>query len=344
MLKMNDFEKLSTDSVDKDAIVSVTEVKTPDPEVSEKKPNILTIFFATIKQDKAYFESDGTRRLPNLKYTILCILSAILITVFVLVMNFVIGYGMLIPIVSCLFTLVPPIIIIIFFFELDPERTINLFTLSIAFLLGFVSYVILNFVASFLYQLIPKERIEQIGFPAVLAVICFLDTLLLANSFKTNKTGDCFLIAVTIMLGFCVTNNIVQSFDKLFVIDGMVSTGTYNAPPGAGAIINTGEFLKGNYTNLFENWLFDYFVLPHLYACWAVVTGFLVSVTGESRLKKRETPKSIYLLLMLCILINVIAVIDTAIEYLEIILKIIAFIGSTALEITFINMYLKESF
>ena len=344
MLKMNDFEKLSTDNVDKDAIVSVTEVKTAEPEMSVTKPNILTVFFATIKGDKTFYATDGVRRLPNLKYTLLCIMSMILITVFMFVMNFVIGYGVLIPTVSFLFTVLPPIVIIIFFYELNAEKTINLFPLSVAFLLGFVVYVVLNLFSSFLYQFVAKESIEQIGFPIALAIICFLNTLLLSNAFKTDKTGDCFLIAVTIMLGFCVTNNLVQSFNKLFVIDGIISTGTYSAPPGAGAVINTGEFLKSNYNNLFENWLFDYFVLPHMYACWAVVTGFLVAVTGESRSKKSETPKSMYLLLMLCILINVIAVIDTAIEYLEIILKIIAFIGSTALEIAFINMYLKENY
>ena len=338
---MSDFEKLKIEHENDDVVVSVHEPTQPVVEQPEKKNTVFSVFIATIKGDRQTV-SASAYGLPYLKYTLLSVITMFVIAVSVLVMNFFIGYKMLIPIVSFILTAIPPSIIMIYFYELNVDRKTGIFSLFISFLLGFFAYVILNFLSSFLYQFIAKEQIEQIGYPVILVLICFLDTFLLVNYNKTNRPADCFLLAVTFMMGFCFTTNLVQSFGKLFVIDGIVNTGTYSAPPGAGAIINTSEFLKGNYYNLFDNWLFEYFVLPHLYACWAVVIGFLVSYAVESKTKKSEAPKSIYLLLMLVVALNIIAVLDTAIDYLGIILKVVAFTGSTFLEITFINLYLQD--
>lgn len=339
---MTDFDKLSANNEDGDVLVSVTEKKAPPQSAPVKKANIASVVLATIKRDESYFIVDGVRRLPDLKYTMLGLILTVIVVALALAMNLFVSYAMLIPIISFLFVIVPPLIILVFFYELNANLSIKLHVVAIAFLLGFFAYVLINFLSSFLYQFVAKEQIEQIGFPIVLALICFVDTLVLSSTFKTNRSGDCFLIAVAVMLGFCVTNNLVASFNKLFVTDGMIATATYNAPPGAGAIINTAEYLQTNYENLFTGWLFDYFIMPHLYACWATVIGFLASYAGESKVKERVVPKSVYLLLMLCAVMNVLAVIDTAIYYLEIILKAVAFIVSTFLEITFINLSLKE--
>jgi len=339
---MNDFDKLTTENPCDDAIISVIEPKAQETVAPERKPDILAAIWATVRGDKELINSYEKRRLPYLKYTFLSVIAMFAVSVIVLIMNFFVGYKMLIPIVSVLFCAFPPTVSVIFFYELNVDGKLSGFTVFICFLLGFFAYVLMNFVASFFYQFVAKESIEQIGFPIILALICFLNTFVVSNSIKTRSIGDCLLIAAAVLMGFCFTNNLVNTFDKLFVVDGIVTTGTYNAPPGAGVIIGTSEFLKGNFDNIFDNWLFDYIILPYLYSCWAVVNGYLVAVSNEGKIKKREAPKSLYLILMLVMLMNFIAVFDTAIDYLGIILKASVLVASTILAITFINSYLQE--
>ena len=340
---MSERDKLRRGNEDGENIVSVFEPTEAEDKTPQKTENIFSVIMASIKQDNAFFKrADGSLRMPNLGYFYLSVIMASALVLLVVILNFVVGYKMLIPIVSFLLVLITPILSIVFFNSLNVNGKIGEFAVFFSFLFGFVIYVILNFISSLLYRFVAKEIIEQFGFPVVFSFLVFLTTFIMSNSFKTSKVSDCFLIAVTVAMGYCFSSNLVGTFGKLFVVSGSITAGSYVAPPGAGVIINTSDFLKENYAGIFDDWFFDYFALPFMYGCWAVVEGALVSYASESRQKKREIPRSVYLLIMLVIALNIFALWDTSVYYLTVIVKIVAFVTSTVFALLFINAYIKE--
>ena len=346
----NNFDFLSAERADKETVVSVFEPK-EDSEVSSMKvPSIGAILLATVKRDAAFFEAyKGKKKLPRLNFTVLMTISLVAIALFVFIISnlkyndFFIGYGILIPLVSLLLCVGAPLLIIVFFYELSTERSVKFYSLFISFMIGFALYIALNLLSELLYPVIQREQIDQIGFPLVTTIIFFLMTFLLANNFNAKGMADYYLIAVTLSMGFCFTSNFVSTFAKLFVVDGTVSTGTYTAPPGVGVTIFTGQYLERSYQGIFNNWLFDYMMMPFLFSCWAVISGFVASFTDENRAKNRSTPSSIFFLLLLIIAFNIFAVIDTAADYFGVILKTVALVGSAILEYIFINIALKDN-
>ena len=339
---MSDFDKkLLSESADN--TVSVVEPKVEETQTQVKKPTVFSVFIASFKQDTQYLENETYGKLPNMKRFLYAMYVFLGLSVLILVMNFYIGFKLLIPIVSLFMSIAAPMLIIIYFYEFAVDKKANIFVVLLAFMLGFLLYVFLNFASSFLYTFVAKEQIEQIGYPIVFGLACFFITVIMSGNIKTVKLQDCFLIAVSIAMGFCFTTNFVATFSKLFVYDGTITTASYTARQGAGVIISDSEFLQSNYSNLLTNWLFDYVLLPHLYASWAVVIGFLVSYAGETRQMKREPFKSAYLLLLLVIAINVISVWDPAVEYLTFVFKLVALFGSTMLEVVFLNLCLSKS-
>ena len=340
---MSDFNKKLLEENEIENTVSVVEPKVEEKQTQVNKPTVFSVLLASIKKDANYLNNETYGRLPDMLRFLRSVYVMFGLVVVILIMTFYIGYDLLIPIVSLFMSIAAPILIIIFFYEFAVDKKVNIFVILVSFVVGFLLYVLLNFGSSFLYTFVAKEQIEQIGYPLVFGLSCFLVTVVVAGNLKTYKLQDCFLIAVSIAMGFCFTTNFVATFSKLFVFDGAITTASGTARLGAGVIISDKDFLSKNFQNLLNNWLFEYVLLPHLYGAWAVVIGFLVSYTSETRSSNRETVKSVYLLLLLVIAINVVSVWDPAVDYLSLVFKALAVFGSTMLEVVFLNLCLSKT-
>ena len=340
---MSNFDQLERENIDENTVVSIIEPKKTEEKFNPNSPNVFSVLLATIKQDKKYLEGGFYyKRLPNMRYTVLSFLTFVALALILLIANFFLSLKTLLPMVALALCVVPIAFLIIFFYEFNTERTLSVFYVFISFLMGFLIHVLLNYLSSLVYRFIAKDQIEQIAYPIIYTIVCFLVTFLLSNTFKRSSMTDCFLISVAISLGFCFTQNLSETFDKLFIVDGIVQTGSYIAPPGAGIMINTSEYLQRSYDGLFVDWFYKYLVIPHLFASWSVVVGYLASLTDRNNGLRRNVHKSLYLILMLVMLFYFLAVWNTTIGYLSAILKIASLIGSTIIEFLFLNIALRQ--
>ncbi len=341
---MSNFDRLSVDNNNKENLtVSVVEPKKKETNLPTKKPTIFSVIMASIKQDKTYLEkANQFKPLPIFKYTFLTFFSLVLLAILILVISITTLPVKTIPLLLLCLPSAMIALIIVFYSELNQYSKLNTFYVFFAFLTGILIYFIIDFLSTLVYRFISIQVFNQIAQPILYSLFTFFFSFVLCNLFKTTKMGECFVVAVSISLGFYFITELTGAFSRLFVLDGTINTGSYIAPPGSGVIINNSEYLKNNLNSMLNSWAYNYLALPYLYACWATVIGFLVSFAAENKIKKREAPKSIYLLLMLVILLNAIAFMDTAMGYLSLILVIASVVGSSLLAIVFLNIYLQE--
>lgn len=341
---MSNFDKLKIDCAkEEDITISVVEPKKKEVNLPEKRPTIFSVLLASLKHDTVYLQRANKRKaLPDFKYTFLILLSFILLAVLCLVINLTALPVKVIPLLWFLLPACMSVLFIVFYVELGMGKKINMFHVFFSFISGIIIYFLIDFISDLLFSLISNQLFNQMILPVFFALFAFFFTFLLCSFFKTTAMGECLVIAASVSFGFYFISAIVNSFNDLFIVDGTITTGSFIAPPGAGIIINNSEYLKNNLSSMLSDWLFDYFALPYLYACWSAVVGVLVSFAAESKKEKRDAPKTIYLLLMLVILLNVIAVMDTTINYLSLILKIASIVGSTLIAVVFLNVYIQE--
>ncbi len=339
---MNNLEKNSINSQeDKDLVVSVIEPKKEEPSIVFKPPTIFSVILATIKDDKEYLNNiNKTRTLPKLTNTILTMFVFLAIIILMLVMNTFVDKLIFIPFSMIFTSLAMPFLLLIFFYEFNNYNKVGFFKTFLSFLIGFFIFIIINLICkTYLFNVIltaQNFQIDNIAVPILFTLFVFLFTFFLSSAFKAQTISDCFLIAVALAMGYTFFSNITECFNSLFVSAQINIKG--NAYP-IDIIANDYEYLNISFNQLFENSLFKFVFTPYMYACFAVIIGFIVSMIAK---KEKHVTKSIYLLLILVVVLNVILFFDSSIPSLNVILKIIPFLIASYLIVVIMNTTLNS--
>ena len=340
---MSDFEKLKRDNPSDDRVEAVYQKKDEAQIIAVKKPTIFSVLLATLKRDKTYLENANTaKRLPTLSHFVLSVFIVAALTITLVICYFSVDKAVFIPLALVFIPLAMPAMVLVFYYELDVERSISLFKFSLTFVLGFIFYLFLNFLnKKVLYQISFYSNIERYVFPIIYTALLFFLTFLLSNVYKATSLPSCFLIAVTLSMSCYIIENLTNNFSTLFltVKKEQVIEGGY-LYPSVNAIIMEDGYLTQSISNLFNDWFLKFMFMPYMYAAWAMIVGAVVSTVLEVRNKKGNSPKSVYLLLMLVIFFRYIADISTTIALFDIILSFMSFIGTFYVSTRFLNSYI----
>lgn len=336
---MSDFDKLKRNYADEDRVEAVYQAKDEEIPVSVKKPNVFSVVLATIKRDKEYLDKVNTaRELPSLSHSVLSFFIVLGIALTLAICYFSVSKMILIPLLLVFCPLALPIIIIVFYYEIHRDRSVDFFKFALTFVIGFVFYLLLNFLNKrVLYSISFYSDIENYVYPVIYAIALFSFTFLIANSFKATSLSACFLIAVTLAMSYYFLETLNVVFTKLFIVVKNEELIGKDISPAVSAIVGEESYLEQSITNLFEGW-FDLFVYrPYMFSGWAMIIGAVASMSVEVRNKKGKPLRSIYLLIMLVVLFFYMTVTSTTIELFDTILKILSFVGTFYVSTNFLN-------
>lgn len=341
---MNNFEKLKKENSTEDRVETVYQkIDDPTP-VAVKKPTIFSVLLATIKRDKDYLEKvNSSRKLPNLSHTVLSFFIILAISLTLVICYFAVDKVVLIPLLLFFCPIAIPCILLVFYYEINTDKTLDFFKFALTFVLGFAFYLVLNFInKSILYQLTFYSTIENYFFPILYILVLFLLTFLLANTYKATSLSACFIIAVTLAMSYYTISTVNGVFNKLFIVvkrEQLIEGYLY---PSVSAIVLEEGYLTQSINNIFDDWFTTFVFNPYMYSAWAMIIGAVVSMSVEIRNKKGKPPRLIYLLLMLVVLFQYITVTTTTIQLFDYILKTLSFLGTSYVSVNFLNTHLMN--
>ena len=336
---MSDFNELKRNNPSKDRVEAVYQVVEEKP-INVKSPNLFSLLMATIRRDKKYLESVNERKiLPSFSYSFLTLIITVSLAVILVICYFSMDLVRFLPLIMIFCSIAIPIDILVFYYELNQERSINLFSLFVTVAFGFVFYLIIALIKRALLNTLSfYVNVDLYIMPLMFTIFVFAATFMLANIFKATTLSECFMIATTLTMTYYAVGTLTGIFESLFInVPNEIKD--YDV---ATAILNEDRYLSQSITNVFSDWFYKYVYTPVMYSAWAVVIGAVVSMSSKLRNNKGNVPKSIYLLLLLVILFNYISLVNTSIRLFDVILKFMAFIGSAFLTVKFINNYISE--
>lgn len=339
---MSDFNDLKKENQSADRLEAVYQKVEPQKKVARKKPTVFSVIFATIKRDKDFFErSDDKSRLPVLNATVLTSLLLLAVSVIIVLGYFFLDKMVLVPMLIIFCPLVIPLIILVFNYEMNDDKGITLFRISLTVAVGLIFYFIVTLINErIFYNISFYANVESYVYPVLYTILLFLLSLLIATSFKATKLSAYFLIAVTLSLTFYYIGAVNGLFSDLFVSDESVEF--FNGVNHPLAIINNDVYLTQSIANVFDNWFFDYVFIPLMYSFWAIIIGSVVSVAAERRSQNRSLSRSTYLLFLLVIFLQYLVYISTSIALLDITLEIISFLVSAYVAVSMLNTRLNK--
>ncbi len=339
---IDEFDRLSLDNenLSEESIgISINEPKQEISEVKTSKPHVFGAVLATIKRDNSVLYPAEGAVLPNLKHSLLTFFGLFVLAAVLIIVYSIITHLSFIPILLLFVAFAAPLLLLVFYHEFNYSNNVYVHRMVILFILGAVIYLIFshlgdNFIATLFYQSI----VDSIITPIALSMFIFIAIFLFASYFKVSAVSECFIIGVSIAMGYAACEILTNGFEALFI---PTKIGT-DLPYETEVIINQEAFLENSIKNLFDNWAYEYLLMPYLYACWATIISHLVFMLIGSRREKNEMPRSMYLLIMLVIVLHVIAVVDTSLGIFNVALRIVSLLASTFLLFKILNSSLNK--
>lgn len=338
---MNKFDRLSLLELNKEenAVVSVIEPKIEKKEAPKKKPNILTAVFANFKQDKTVIYPAEGAVLPNLKGTMNAFVIMIFLSALFVAMWYFIDKLVFIPMAMIFLSTAMPIFIMTFYYEFDVGMKKPIGKLLMLVLVGALIYVMTKqLMSELLHLFMYSSLVDSILLPIILNVIIFIAIFIAANFFKGETVRDYFVIVSFLCMGYVICECLTKSFSKLF-ISGTIDSDTFYSLK---VIVNNEQMLGLSMRNVLKNLLYDYILMPFMYSCWGTAYAYLVYYLIDYKKKKNSIPKSMYLLLLLITVLNILALVDTSMIYFNVVLKFITVGVSFLILIKMLNYSFDE--
>lgn len=336
------FDKLSrfNDKKDENVVVSIIEPVEKIPQTNKSRPTVFSAFMANFKQDKELIYPSEGAVLPNLKGTLNSFIALVFLSAVMVASWYFIDRVVFIPVAIVFLSIAVPCLIMVFYYEFDVGRIVPLGKLFLLAIIGALCYIVVSQIMSeILYLMFDKSLVESVFMPVVSNIIMFAVIFLATSFFQSDSVRDYFLIVTFLVMGYVVCECIVKGFSSLFISGKVDGTTLYDVR----IIIDNKDMLEKSMENLMSNLMYDFIVLPLMYSCWGTVYAYLVYYLAYSKRKRINIPKSMYLLVFLVIVLNILFKVDTSMPSFNVILRLMSAVVSVYVLIKLLNFSFDEA-
>lgn len=338
---MDKFDKLSllNDDKDENTVVSVIEPKIQKPVQTKKRPTIFSAFIANFKQDKELIYPSKGAELPNLSGTLTCLVSLVFLSAVMVALWYFIDKVTFIPVALVFLSTAIPCLIMCFYYEFDMGHTFPIGKLCLLIVIGALCYIVISQISAEMIDLVLNEAmINSIIMPIISNVVMFAVIFLVTSFFKSNSVRDYIMVVSFLVMGYVICQSFVKGFEELFISQKLDGSALYNIK----VIVESEEMLEASMQNLLDGMFYNFILLPFLYSGWGAVYAYLIYYLAENKRKQRDIPKSMYLLLFLVIILNILAKVETAMVSFNVILRMLATIITVYILLKLLNFSLEE--
>ena len=333
---MSNFDDLKRENHSDDRLEAVYQKVDAEVKDTRKKPTVFSLVLATLKRDNNFFErSDLRTKPPMLNATVLTFFMLLAASLVLVLCYFFFDKIVLVPMTLVFSPLFVPLILIVFYYEMNADKSVSVVAVFLSFIFGLLMYITITFLnRNFLYNITFYSDAERYIFPIIYSSLLFLITFLLTSIFKAGSLTAFFLVAVSVSLSYYYISTVVNVFNDLFV--------RINTDSIVRAIVASEESLTLSFNSIFSDWIYDFIFYPLLYSFWAVIIGSVVSVSASRRDGQKRLSRSTYFLLIVLLFSEFTVSISTTIALLDHVLKILSFIVSMYVSVRMINKALNS--
>lgn len=340
---MDDFDKLSllNENVKDEAVVSVIEPKKPEPVPPAKAPTIFTVFFANFKQDRELLSPAKGVALPCLRNTISAFVTLVFLSAVMVALWYFVDAIVYIPLALVFLSVSVPCLTTIFYYEFAESHTIKLSRLCFLIIAGALCYIMLGQLTTNVLDLFFYETlVDSIIMPAISNVVLFVVIYFAASFFKAESVRDYFMVVAFLISGYVICRGFVNGFTSLFLVTQSDNGSLFRL----NAIVASEDMLKMSMQSLLDNLFHNYILTPILYTAWGVVYAYLVYYLIGSKKHSGGIPKSMYLLLLLIVVLDIMSEIDTSLEVFDIVLRVVSLVISLYMLVKMLNFSIRDKF
>ncbi len=307
-------------------------------EVKNENSNGNTTLFSLFNFKKAH-SKDTTTNFSVTAKVFLPFVFAISAAMFLLLVAFVVKGVELLIIASLITAVIMPLLFMSFFYELNSQRNVSAVDILCGLVIGIAYFVLIaeiyEHTVSYLNNI---ERFTEIIFAVISDLGLFLISLLFVRVPKKANVFGSMLLVISVFSGFVFARTAIVVIDSLFT---SAQIGTDNPYPVL-AIIRSGEY--------FDKVVSDYVVAlikfgiyeSFLYFTWAIIIGGVI-VLRMSPVKVIYRDSSLYLLIALQILLNILLVIGSSLLLLSIILNVACVVLSLIVSVKVLNYIISTN-
>ena len=317
-------ELLLVENLDKNEYDVTASVIEPPIEKVESKQKRATVFGALLsaisvrKSDSTYA---SVRPIRTLTFLILLLIFTILLYFFCQIADIKVVLGLIVVLGAC----AVPIILIVFYYELCPQKSISLFHLLVSFLFGIVLYLTIDSIANtFLVKNIYKSTIDTVVIPILWGIGEFVFMAIFSKMYDLSDLSKVMLLAVTVGMGYATVLALQSLINSLFIPVELILGSSVEHYVGT-AIVDNLTFTFKQIFDSMPNLILNAFYYPVCIACWSTPIGLItVAPASNSSIGKKEKNFAVYLLLVLVIVLYMLSNFTTSYTYFDLFIKLIS--------------------
>ena len=338
----NSVDLLKVENLDKNEYVVTASVIAPPLKKVEKKKRQVTLFGAILSAISNRKRNDVYRQVAPVKtvnYFVLILVFTILLYFFYQFSDVKLSLAIIIFFGALAF----PLLLLVLYYELCPQKEIGLFQIIISLIFGIILYLLIEMIEISLLSDTPLESLtDLILIPLLWGFGEFIFVRCLKRMYDITDLSIGILLAVSVGVGYAIGFALDGLIDSIFLPVEVIMESTGNHYSGLAIVDNRffiQDSIKGNMVQL----LWRCFYYPTCFTAWSVIIGEVIMTPTLAEKDKRGYNVSIYLLLLLVISLFIFSRLNTSFDYVNTAIKILSIIVSLIIGIRSTNKALNYS-
>ena len=335
-------ELLKVENLDKNEYVVTASVISPPLEKREKKKGQATIFGAILSAISNRKNNDvykQVRPVKTVNYFVLILIFTILLYFFYQFSDVKLSLAIIIFFGAIAF----PILLLVLYFELCPQKNISLYNIFISLAFGIILYLLIEMVElSILKDTAMGSITELVLIPLMWGIGEYLFVNALKRIYDITDLSVGILLAVAVGLGYAIAFALDGLIDSIFLPVEVIMDSTSNHYSGL-AIVDNRRFIQDSIKSNMVELLWRCFYYPTSFTAWSVIMGEVVMTPTLAEKNKSGYNVSIYLLLLLVVSLFILTRLTTSFSYINTAIKIFALCVSLIIGIRSTNSVLNHS-
>ena len=334
----NDYLRVNSKTEDSD--VAVSEFKNEEQGNSAEqssKLNLITLLnFSRTKSGNLNINSE---RIPKFKGLIaILLIQAALACLLTFAASLASDVTILI-FASVVASMMIPLFLILFFYNLNVTKTTNLTEIITGVIIGISSFIFLNFISPYIYQLVSRDWLKSLFIVTFRDLSLFLIANLFIKIAKKDNLFDAILLTVSMYAGYTFISTLSSLSKSLFVsveiFNGETSTIT-------SAILQDENSFKSVIITFIDSLLKDSIFMALVMSCFAIINGGVIGLNVSPLKDENYKEWSLYVLFVVTVVLHLGAVFPSTVKLFNFILKSLSIVFSSILAVMIINYYLSK--
>lgn len=334
----NDY--LRVNSKTKEADIAVSEFKNEEHIQSNKEEEKLNLI-KLLNFSRANGSSSNIKveNLPKFKGLLAILLIHATVACVLAFISFLTSDVTVLLFTAAVASIMIPLFLILFFYNLNMEKTTNVTEITTGIIIGICMFVLLNLLEVFLTKYVKFNWFKNMLSVIVKDLALFLVANLFIKIAKKDNLFDVILLAVTLYAGYMFFNSLNVLTKSLFIsveiTNGQSTTVT-------SAIILSEQSFKTVIMAFLHSFTSEVLYMSIIISCFAIINGGIIGLNVSPLKDKYYKEWSLYVLFIVTIVLHLGAVFPSTVRLFSFILKSLSLVFSAILAIMIINYYLSK--